>query len=56
LTDQYRDFLREQAQLGNVRALRELSKAGDSLPLQVLCARRLATIGASRPFGAKFGG
>ncbi|SAL71020.1 hypothetical protein AWB69_08520 [Caballeronia udeis] len=26
LTDQYRDFLQEQAQLGNVRALRELRR------------------------------
>jgi hypothetical protein len=34
LTDQYRDFLQEQAQLGNVRALRELRRMQPTQPTQ----------------------
>jgi len=34
LTDQYRDFLQEQAQLGNVRALRELRRMQPIQPTQ----------------------
>ena len=34
LTDQYRDFLQEQAQLGNVRALRELRRMQTTQPIQ----------------------
>jgi hypothetical protein len=55
LTDQYRDFLQEQAQLGNVRALRELRRVqpthrtGDELESPGIACGASHRVSASEP-------